>query len=969
MRRPDFVGREAEFAALTEAMAGPRSVVLVEGEAGIGKSRLVAEFLASRAGRLHRPLIAACPPFRQPYTLGPVVDALRQATDTVAGLALSGLAGALRPLFPEWAADLPVAPEPMEDASGSRHRLFRALDELLACLDVRVLVVEDVQWADEATLEFLLFLATRQASPARQLRLMISWRQEEVPAASLLWRLTSRTGAGQAGMRISLGPIDVDDTARLISSMVAGEDVSAEFAAFVHERTEGVPLAVEESVRVMGARADLTRRRDGWFRRRLEVIEVPPTIRDAVLERTQRVSPNTRQVLQAAAVLGEPATERVLAAVTGLETERIRPGLAEAMRCGLLDDDGHGLASYRHGLAAQAVYEALPAPERRVLHQRAGIALEGASPPAAAALLVHHFREAGDATRWLGYAEQAADLAVASGDESSAARLLQDLLADATLPPSVAVRLARKLPFPSFTGQDRFRDLVRTLRSVLDSQGLTAAQRAQIRCQLGQVLLGMEEWADGRAELERAIPHLAHDPAAAVRAMTLLAWPRGTACPGSAHVRWLRRAARLSEVLNATDRLRFAGDRVSALLQLGQQQGWEEAAKLPDRAPSAQARRDVTRNHLNIGDAAMRWGRYEEAARRLAAGADMARRYQYPSLLDQILVTQLQLDWLTGAWEGLAGRADQLTDDDLHPVSYQTVAMTASLLCAAAGRRDQAEAGLHRALREIRRHGAVEYSPEPAAALTRLWLAGGRVDEAVRISDEPIATVAGKGVWVWATELAPARTEALVAVGRLGEAEVLVTAFARGLRGRDAPAPRAALAQCRALMAAARGETSRAAVLFARAAAAWQALPRPYDAVLATERQADCLLASGMREQGLAMLVETLRALSVLGATGDADRVARCLREQGVAVARPWRGGTRGYGDSLSPRELDVVRLVIAGRTNPEIASALHRSQNTVATQLRSAMRKLQVSSRTALAMSAAEAGIVPGSGPAGTAG
>jgi DNA-binding NarL/FixJ family response regulator len=147
--------------------------------------------------------------------------------------------------------------------------------------------------------------------------------------------------------------------------------------------------------------------------------------------------------------------------------------------------------------------------------------------------------------------------------------------------------------------------------------------------------------------------------------------------------------------------------------------------------------------------------------------------------------------------------------------------------------------------------------------------------------------------------------------------------------------------------------------LFDRAAAAWQAAPRPYDALLARERQGSCLLRHD-RDAGVALLTKVLGGLSALGASRDADRVARTLREHGVETRRVWRGGRRGYGDRLSPRELEVVRLVVAGRTNREIAQALFRSPKTVDTQLNSAMRKLGVSSRTALAVSAIKARIVP---------
>jgi DNA-binding NarL/FixJ family response regulator len=163
----------------------------------------------------------------------------------------------------------------------------------------------------------------------------------------------------------------------------------------------------------------------------------------------------------------------------------------------------------------------------------------------------------------------------------------------------------------------------------------------------------------------------------------------------------------------------------------------------------------------------------------------------------------------------------------------------------------------------------------------------------------------------------------------------------------------------RAKLAAGRGQSSRAADLFARSAQAWQELPRPYDALLAAERQAHCLVQAGQVEAGLPVLSEAFAGLAELGARGDAMRVMHALRGHGVEVKRPWWGGRRGYGDQLSPRELDVVRLLVSGRTNRDIASVLYLSPKTVAGHVDAAMRKLRVTSRTALAVRVVEAGIV----------
>ena len=378
---PGFVGRDTELARLSEALARPPAVVLVEGEAGIGKTRLVRELFASPSMRRRGSLVAACPPFRQPLTLGPVVDALRQTADDVRGLRLSALAGALRPLFPEWAAGLPPAPEPLEDATAARHRLYRALAELLDQLKVPVLVVEDVHWADEATLEFLLFLAARQP---QRVSLLITYRPEDVPDNSLLRRLSSRLSPGTSCERITLGPLDVAATAELVSSMLPGGHASGEFAKFLHAHTDGLPLAIEESVRLLRDRRDLRRRGGEWVRRHLDTLAVPPTVRDAVLERMGRLAAEAQVVLQAAAVLTDPSSEPVLLSVSGLSGDAGGRGLAGTLGCGLLIEDfpnGQGLICFRHALAARAVYEAMPARQRRELHTRAGRVLEDVVAP------------------------------------------------------------------------------------------------------------------------------------------------------------------------------------------------------------------------------------------------------------------------------------------------------------------------------------------------------------------------------------------------------------------------------------------------------------------------------------------------------------------------------------------------------------------------------------------------------------
>ncbi|GAB2922585.1 LuxR family transcriptional regulator [Micromonospora polyrhachis] len=959
---PLLIGREDELTRLGQVLTNTSALVLIEGEAGVGKSRLLDEFLSSPTGSVHSALTAVCPPLREPYTLGPIVDAvLTTGVDALANLRLSGLAGALRPLFPEWAEHLPPAPEPAEDASASRHRVLRALAELLDKLGVDLLVVDDAQWSDDATREFLLFLAERDGPGPS---LVVAYRPEDLVGDPWLLRLSGRRRPRRALLRLVLDPLDLSETAALASSMLANQQVSDEFAQHLHARTEGLPLAVEECVRLMARRGDLIRRDHGWKRLPLDEIVVPPTVRDTVLEHASRLDVGTRSVLRAAAVVADPIAERLLLQVSELSPAEFDAGLAEAVAHRLLHQRDGIRVSFRHVLAGRAIYDAIPERERRALHERAGQVLETVVPRPLAQL-ANHFRLAGDGEKWGRYAELSANVALETGDEATAGALLHDVLTNGHVPAEQMCALVDKMPFGSFTGPGHLRDLAAAVRRVLDEGTPDSGVAANLRFQLARILNDMEEFDEAHAELERALPHLDRRRASPAVAMMVLGWPRGRT-PAARHLTWLDRAAEFAQSLEPSDRLRVAAGRAAALLQLGDPRGWTEVAHIPPAAQAARDRRIVTVGHLNVGDAAMRWGRYVESARWLANGRRLAVEYEQFKIRDLIDSTQLHLDWFTGSWDGLAERAAALANKaDFHPVSRVEPIMISGLLRMTAGDLAQAAREIERAVDGARDAGAWDTVAEAVATLVQIRLREGQPDGALEISRAPCDVLARKGVWLWGTDVVPARVQALLAVGAVAQARNLVVAFARGLREAELPAPQAAVVDCRGLLAEANGEDDLAADLFAQAAAAWAALPRPYSAALSRERQALCLIRAGALPDGLDLLTDVLGALSSLPARHDADRVARALRTHGRTVPRVWRGGRKGYGRELSPRELEVVALATEGRTNREIAEALHRSHHTVATQLKSAMRKLGVSSRAALSARAIATGLATEPGTA----
>ncbi|MEU7803932.1 AAA family ATPase [Micromonospora arborensis] len=964
---PAFVGRDRELASVADAVSAGAGLVLVEGEAGIGKSRLVRECLALPALRDVVTATANCPPLPEPFSWGPLVEAVRRLRPNLNGVEVSPLAGALRPLFPEWAAELPPALEPLSDTKAVRHRVCRALSELLAALRVEVLVVEDAHWADAPTLEFLLMLSTSSsAAGARPLSLVVTYRPDDVPDGSSLLRLT----ALRPQVRVVLGPLDFEQTEQLVVSMF-GTEVSTEFLSFLHERTEGLPLAVEESVRLLADRRHVARPGAKWNRRAVEDLEVPPTVRDLVLERVDRLDKVVRQVLEAAAVVAGPSSQDLLVTVAGLEFSAGRLGVAGALRCGLLHETVPGSLAFRHVLAAKAIADAVPASERRLLHHRAAVSLEGSEHPPPIRLS-RHFREAGELDRWSQYAEAAAQAALESGDEHTAVKLLNDLLTITDHPSDQRGRLARRLGEAIVHRSASLGELetaVRdTLREIVIKADLPEAERGEIRLLLGWLLYQLGEFDAGNVEFEAAVGALDDRPASAAQAMLFLASPESPeSWSASQHLQWLDRAtALIPRVESELVRRQLQIDRTIKLLALGQEAGWQAVAEIPDSAPTPIEQHHIVRGRINAAQHAMDLGFYDDARGHLAAVEAVAPAIGYQRAVDFTQFTDVLLDWFTGAWAGLAERIHQVIDsDETHPLIRLEAGAVLGYLDLASGSRESAAHDLQKVMTEIAATRSMDLLTGFATAASgRLWLADGAADQVLELTDPIMDAIGIKDIWVRATEVAPVHVEALIAAGRVDDAAMLVRRFTVGLHGRTAPVPQAALATCCALLVEAQDAPELAAEAFAHAAAAWAAMPRPYDELLALERQGRCLLAANTPEQGLAVLGRAQERLVELGAQWDADRVARLLRQHGVEVARTWRRGRHGYGDGLSPRELAVLRIVARGLTNRQAAEALFISPKTVAHHLSRAMRKLGVSSRTALARVAADAGLLDDSTP-----
>lgn len=946
---PILVGRDQELQALLDVVTRPPALAVVDGEAGLGKTRLVTELLRHSALAERRLLIGGCRPLRQPFVLEPVIDALRGLRLVGLHRSLPPVTGVLRLLLPELSVMLPPAPKDADDPVVQRHLLFRSVLDLLECLGPTVCVLEDLHWADTHTAEFVRFAESHLPST---LSLVVTLRREDLAATSPLIALGSRPPAGIGLVRVPLTPLSRDEVCSLLAAILGTADISEEFVTFIHGQTEGIPFAVEEVLRTIVDRRDLILHHGRWIRRAVSSLSVPASISDAVAERLGRLEAAPRRLVEAAAVLATPADLPLLAGVAGLPEAEATEALRDALRSTLLVEELSGHISFRHALANQAVYEGTPRAVRRLLHERAAGALERVEPRLLA-VLAHHFHEAERRQEWITNAEAAADLASAVHDDATAVEMLLGVVAEGALPPDELGRVAIKLAQSAVRTLTARPDVMEQVRAVLTEGNLPKHVRGELRYLLGVLLVTADDGAGGHREWELAVAELDDRPDQRITVMTHLAYPWVGAGTGDDHLRWLARAA--DEAARSTDplaRMVAITSRAGTLLALGDPDAWDAVRALPQTTPadasSAEAKRLLVWTWLELGGTALVLGHFSRARELLQTGTGIAARFEYLTALGAAEVSGLGLRWATGAWAGLEADADRLAEVYADsPLWSVQAAAVAGFLAVARGDLDKAERVFSACF-----HGSHASAPSmyalAAGQLARLRLARGQPEAAWDVVRLGLEALEAKRIWAWSHWVAPAAVETMVATGQLDEAAQLVRRIDGGLRGRDAPWSQASLSYCRALVDDSRGRLGDAARWFADAEQRYSAMPNPYESARARELRALCLLASGdlAGEDGLTDAVACFRAL---GATHDERRVRRALRQHDIPQPSPWRGGRIGYGNKLSPREEAVARLAARGRTNAEIARELFLSPKTVEHHVGACMRKLKVRSRIEL--------------------
>ena len=423
-RLTDFVGRETESVFLLDRLAiawkGQGQVVLISGEAGIGKSRFAA-WLAERVAQdPHTRLRYQCSPYHRDSALYPFVvqleraaqinpeDAVDQKLDKLEA-ALAPATGRLKDTAPLFASLLSIAPGTrypplaISPAQQRRQTLAALLDQLegLARLKPILALFEDVHWADATTLE-VLNLAVERVRHLPVL-MLVTFRPEFGPPWTGLPSVTS----------LALGRLDKDEVEALVKRVAGGRTLPAEVIAQIVAKTDGVPLFVEELTKTVQESGLLIEAGDGYrLSGPLQPFAIPATLQDSLMARLDRLAP-VKEIAQIGAAIGREFSYQVMSAIAGRDEATLNSALtrleeAELLfRAGTLPDARY---AFKHALVQDAAYESMLKSRRQVLHKRIAETLCDQFPAIAAAqpeVLAHHFTQAGvneAAIEWWGKA-------------------------------------------------------------------------------------------------------------------------------------------------------------------------------------------------------------------------------------------------------------------------------------------------------------------------------------------------------------------------------------------------------------------------------------------------------------------------------------------------------------------------------------------------------------------------------------
>jgi DNA-binding CsgD family transcriptional regulator len=973
---PVFVGRRSELAALDTVLAragnGDGSAVLVEGEAGIGKSRLMARLESRGRAAGLAVLVGECLPLAEgELAFAPMVAALRSVMldpQVLAGLepALRAALGALWPV----AGSEPGRPS-------DREQLFEAVYRVLAGLAARqpvLLIVEDVHWVDPSSRDLLSFVVHN----TRRDRLVVvaTYRPDELHRGHPLRPFVAELERSGRAERLELGGLDGADVTEQIRAITGRQPPRGTIDA-IFARSEGNPFFVEELLAS-------TSRGPG----------LPSSLREALLVRVAGLSAPTQAALSAAAVIGRSVDHRLLTCVARGSECDLLVSLREATEHHVLVATGDSYR-FRHALLQEAIYEDTLPGERLRLHRltaetltaRPELAGQGAN---ADAELAHHWYAAGELSAALASSVQAAAQADRMHAHPEAVVHLQRAFelwqrvpgAEQVAGADRTTLLLRASEMAEHAGDDELSlEYARSARRVVD------ARVEPLRAAAAESRIGHSLWNAGRAD--EALTHLAEvlalvpeHPPSTERTRALASYGRLLMLNAA----FRKARGLLEEALELAGRLADHASRASVLNslaivydQLGDRQraiaagreGLRIATELEDGS-------EMLRAYINGSQAIDNDGRVEEALALGLQGVEAAHRLG----LDREAGDQLSQQ---AAWRLIRlGRYTQATrvigpafENATLSFNIAATRTVAGFLAAVRGDFERAEALLDEAWEQMQHSGSFQLIGLALAWRITLCLWRGQLERAGRLAQEGVQRASeAEGQLIYTAELywlaARVQTDRTLRARTVGDhaeaekaaqdAEGVALKLRQAIAGYAGDgAPPEALAfelLVRAELGRATGEAF--AGPWRAAVEAFEALRQAPRAAYAEMREAEAMALSGALPRSVAGPLQRAHAVAVdcgiAPFRAEVEELARRARVDLPDQPASLRGGAEQLG--LTEREAEVLALLAEGRTNRQIGQELFITEKTASVHVSRILMKLGVSNRGEAAAAAHRVGL-----------
>jgi DNA-binding CsgD family transcriptional regulator len=941
---PILVGRdellELVERRLVEVLEGRGQSVLLAGDAGIGKTRLLGAITERASAAGFRTVSGGLSPQDRDVP-GAVLLDLARSMRRIPELAPLG-----RSLVERLAN--PGVDVPLELGRRRRLLVLDIVDSIGdACTTPTFLAFEDLHWADDLSLEILGALARRL--PEVPLLIVATYRADQVATRSGLREWRARLLTQRQADEVRLAALTRDETALMARLLVDGGAVPDEVVGAIHERTDGIPLHVEELVGMLADRRPSTADE-------VRAAAVPDTIEATILERLRGRSEEARFVASVGAVIGRRFLPSLVARIVGRSLDELAGPLEELVDHAFLEPPGSGgELDFRNQLLRDAIYAGTPASERRRLHglvAEFGGDRDGASEIHASG----HFELAGRRDE----AHRAALAGARAAAQISAHREALELYRravrnlPAATPPGERGRILEELAVEE-VARDETAAAAETLnraRSSYADAGDRLAAAGVVATLAGvQHLLGggvgaIQPMLD---DVLAALAHLRGDDADRVRgrleAALAAAYGRGLMLPATERhaARAIELAQRVGDpqtelnALNTFVMTRPFGGRLDETVRL--------ARDVIDRARELHLEDEAARTYRMMGASMSEVMASDAAERWLRDGIAFAERSELWNHRCYMTAHLGLVLWATGRWD----EADALADSALREARGGVTTRVTGLyvrgfVALGRGGQEEAAAFLGESLALGEQSGDILRISFPLWGLAETALLAGRIDESIALTERGRSVSAAVADSAFLTQFVVTGTRARLAAGGTVAAVRWLDDVGGIVLASGIPALRPAVDHAQGLIALAGGETGRARALLRDAIRGWDGVRRTWEATWARLDLASCVLRTKGVQEATELITDARSVAEALGSRPLTERAIELLR---IARSRPQFGERWA---PLSAREFDVARLVAAGQTNAQIAAELTIAPKTVASHVEHILTKLDATRRAEIA-------------------